>query len=646
MATANNDQDNYNMGHKHRGKAVIFDNFSFENKNYQKLVGHDEDVKNYKQTLEKIGFNEIYIFSDKDASEMVQIMKEFAEIDYREYDCFLAVFLSHGYKENSENYIMGHDKGILFKDLIYHFKHPPNENHLSGKPKIFFIDACRGDKDYPKSKKSNPTTADDEKDEKEKKFSIDTNSLIDFSDFFFGYATVDDYVAKHNSKGSSYSKVVCETINDHFERKHLLEIDTIVKHKLKETNKPTPESTATLTKLCYFRQISADNTVQNKINQTGLTDGATGLDHERTKSAVVQDRYFSDKPPDKTPHSTSAISAIRMPVSKIQNLDPNFIDRENFLKEIREAFGEKKITALSAAAGTGKTELAIKYGQEFLTKNQFNLVYYMQSSGNKLDWEFKDFADQLQVHLNPSVYENKNSTQFKQGLISRISTIINSSEYRILFIFDNCDNYDCAAIYINQLKLVKNTAILLTTRDPEFCKNLKNECRIVKLEPFNKNESFEYLKLVMNDQTESNNSDTLEKLLDLIEFEKIRPYYLKKFVSFVLLKVGHTSTLSKFINEFRNNREDLMNMLYNDSDNTIFKMMNENENSFILIKYAAFLDPDFIPVDIFTKVFSIEKCDLENYINVLLKLSLISVEERQVTSAIRIQITCKMKQRL
>jgi hypothetical protein len=413
----------------------------------------------------------------------------------------------------------------------------------------------------------------------------------------------------------------------------LLEIDTLVKHKLKENNKPTPESTATLTKLCYFRQISADNTVQNKINQTGLTDGATGLDHERTKSAVVQDRYFSDKPPDKTPHSTSAISAIRMPVSKIQNLDPNFIDRENFLKEIREAFGEKKITALSAAAGTGKTELAIKYGQEFLTKNQFNLVYYMQSSGNKLDWEFKDFADQLQVHLNPSVYENKNSTQFKQGL----STIINSSEYRILFIFDNCDNYDCAAIYINQLKLVKNTAILLTTRDPEFCKNLKNECRIVKLEPFNKNESFEYLKLVMNDQTESNNSDTLEKVLYLIKFEKIRPYYLKKFVSFVLLKVGHTSTLSKFINEFRNNREDLMNMLYNDSDNTIFKMMNENENSFILIKYAAFLDPDFIPVDIFTEVFSIEKCDLENYINVLLKLSLISVEERQVTSAIRIE---------
>jgi tetratricopeptide (TPR) repeat protein len=261
----------------------------------------------------------------------------------------------------------------------------------------------------------------------------------------------------------------------------------------------------------------------------------------------------------------------------------------------------------------------------------------MQSSGNKLDWEFEDFAHQL--NLEPSAYENTNSKQNKPGRISRISTIINSPSYKILFVFDNCDNYDNAAIYINQLKYAKNTAILLTTRDPEVCKNLKlnqNEFKIVKLKPFNRKESFQYLKLVMKDHTESKNPGILEKLLDLIEFEEIRPYYLRKFVSFVLLKVGYTSTLSSFINEFKNNREDLMNMIYNDSDNTIFKMMND-EDSFILIKYAAFLDPDFIPVDIFTKVFSIEKRDMENYIDMLLKLSMISVEERKFTSAVRIE---------
>ncbi len=96
MATANNDQDNYNMGHKHRGIAVIFDNFSFDNSgDYETLDGHLKDVRNYQLTFKKIGFkeNEIQILSNKTASQMVQIMKEYAEIDYNEYDCFMAVFL-------------------------------------------------------------------------------------------------------------------------------------------------------------------------------------------------------------------------------------------------------------------------------------------------------------------------------------------------------------------------------------------------------------------------------------------------------------------------------------------------------------------------------------------------------------------------
>ena len=144
----------YKMNHKNRGYAVIINNINFQNPKYIALNGHIRDVKNYKETFKLIGFkdDEIKIYEDQTAYEMKEIMKEFASRDYTDCDCFIGVFLSHGYLLNNKQYIMGIDQGAMFNEHLTDIFRETKS--LNEKPKIFFVDVCRGDEDEPYYSKS------------------------------------------------------------------------------------------------------------------------------------------------------------------------------------------------------------------------------------------------------------------------------------------------------------------------------------------------------------------------------------------------------------------------------------------------------------------------------------------------------------
>jgi hypothetical protein len=140
--------DYYKMDHKGRGYAVIINNYKFDNPDYFTLVGQKNDAKTYEETFRILGFkeNEIKRFENQTAYEMKEIMKKYSNEDYIDYDCFICVFLSHGYLSFNKEYIMGTDEGVKFEDLIYYFK---KSKSLFEKPKIFFMDVCRGNLNEP-----------------------------------------------------------------------------------------------------------------------------------------------------------------------------------------------------------------------------------------------------------------------------------------------------------------------------------------------------------------------------------------------------------------------------------------------------------------------------------------------------------------
>ncbi|TRY65363.1 hypothetical protein DNTS_013769 [Danionella cerebrum] len=111
----------YNMNHTKRGMALIFNHESF----YWKLA-LDFEVK---------------AFDDYTRDDILTVITDAAASSHVDADCFVCVFLSHG--ENG--HIFAKDAKIDIHEITDLFKGDKCQS-LVGKPKIFILQACRGDK--------------------------------------------------------------------------------------------------------------------------------------------------------------------------------------------------------------------------------------------------------------------------------------------------------------------------------------------------------------------------------------------------------------------------------------------------------------------------------------------------------------------
>lgn len=281
MSTTDN-LENYKMDHEKRGYVVIINNKEFDNSEvYKPLLYQDKDVCNYITTFENIGFKEIEVFENQTADQIKEIMKTYAEnVDFTDCDCFIAVFLSHGYRLNNEQYIMGKDHGVMFKvnikDLFTKTK------SLYKKPKIFFMDVCRGDKDEPPYSKSavyskvKPTNYEDEEMPDSTLFSVESgDQFFTNADFFVGWASVDTYRAKIDKDGSWFSKTLCATINNNFQHMDLIGLDMKTRRIIKDEYKiQTPDADTTLTYRCFFTSKKEQN---NFTQQSSTISGEENI---------------------------------------------------------------------------------------------------------------------------------------------------------------------------------------------------------------------------------------------------------------------------------------------------------------------------------------------------------------------------------
>ena len=130
------------MQHIPHGLCVIFSNENFDGKD--KREGNDLDIAALENTFRWLEFT-VDVQQDKKAGE---IRKELANlsknIDHKNYDAFICCILSHGDKD----VILGTDgKEVSIEEIRNTFK--GNRKGLDNKPKVFFIQACRGEnQDY------------------------------------------------------------------------------------------------------------------------------------------------------------------------------------------------------------------------------------------------------------------------------------------------------------------------------------------------------------------------------------------------------------------------------------------------------------------------------------------------------------------
>lgn len=128
----------YRMKSSPQGIAVIINNKTFTcrmpNRN-----GTDKDAVALERLFTYLGFY-TNRYNDLTAGEMKRRLKEVASIDYKQFDCLLVAILTHGVKGK----LYGTDGAeIPVEDLTTLFN-GDNCRSLVGKPKVFFLQACRG----------------------------------------------------------------------------------------------------------------------------------------------------------------------------------------------------------------------------------------------------------------------------------------------------------------------------------------------------------------------------------------------------------------------------------------------------------------------------------------------------------------------
>ena len=130
----------YPMTRRPRGIALIISNEHFvENPYLRDRQGNKQDVQHLQELWQFLNF-EVILQRDLESQEVYNVLREISAKDHSQYDCFVCCLLSHG--ENGG--IFGTDCELVeIQDITALFKGVACPS-LASKPKLFFIQACRG----------------------------------------------------------------------------------------------------------------------------------------------------------------------------------------------------------------------------------------------------------------------------------------------------------------------------------------------------------------------------------------------------------------------------------------------------------------------------------------------------------------------
>ncbi|XP_046547079.1 caspase-8-like [Haliotis rubra] len=203
---ADTDVDRYRMKSKPRGICLIIDNIN-------EVPNRAPHKHKLSETFRKLHFD-VQFHNQLNDAQFTRVIRRVASVDHETFDCVVVFITAHG---DDDVVFTVDDRSFCIDELASHFK-PENCPSLAGKPKLFFIEACRGE-DKQHALKLVDT--------------VDASGATRFpneADFFFGYSTVKSFVTYNGW----YRKLVADTFDQKAERDHLLDMMTEVNRKMSE----------------------------------------------------------------------------------------------------------------------------------------------------------------------------------------------------------------------------------------------------------------------------------------------------------------------------------------------------------------------------------------------------------------------------
>ncbi|KAL0113110.1 hypothetical protein PUN28_012371 [Cardiocondyla obscurior] len=218
----------YNMNHSKRGLAFIFNHEFFTVPHLKPRYGTNVDCENLSNSLKNLSFD-VKDFHNLTFKDVLNQLEKAAEMDHSEYDCLVVAVLSHG----ELGVLYAYDTAYKADSLWNHFTADKCQS-LAGKPKLFFIQACQGDKLDPGISLKERTETDGH--------NVPTFRIPAQADFLIAYSTVPGYYSWRNtSRGSWFMQALCTELRDNGTRYDILTLLTFVSQRVAldfESNTP------------------------------------------------------------------------------------------------------------------------------------------------------------------------------------------------------------------------------------------------------------------------------------------------------------------------------------------------------------------------------------------------------------------------
>ncbi|XP_056655805.1 caspase-2 isoform X3 [Monodelphis domestica] len=226
----------YRLQSRPRGLAMVLSNVHFNGeKDLEFRSGGDVDHSSL-VTLFKLLDYDVHVLRDQTAQKMQENLQRFAQLSaHQSTDSCMVALLSHGI----EGGIYGVDGKLLQLQEVFRLFDNANCPNLQNKPKMFFIQACRGDEtdrgvDLRDGKEHVASPGCEESDAGKEK--ILKMRLPTRSDMICGYACLKGTAAMRNTKrGSWYIEALTQVFSERARDMHvadmLVKVNALIKDR-------------------------------------------------------------------------------------------------------------------------------------------------------------------------------------------------------------------------------------------------------------------------------------------------------------------------------------------------------------------------------------------------------------------------------
>ncbi|XP_041378266.1 caspase-3-like [Gigantopelta aegis] len=215
----------YKMDSHPKGLCLIIQNENFPGGDTRK--GAHKDLERLEKIFKNLEFD-VRVSCDLTADKMKDVMAKEAREFKADFDCLVCIIMSHG----KDGQLLGTDNFyVKVNDLSSYFQ-PDRCKNLIDKPKIFFIQACRGENYQIGCTSYDSTITSDVKLDKDLPEEVDLAAVHAQSqlpagipnekDFMFGYATVPGYRAlRDENSGCWYIQALADVFEKYADSEDL-----------------------------------------------------------------------------------------------------------------------------------------------------------------------------------------------------------------------------------------------------------------------------------------------------------------------------------------------------------------------------------------------------------------------------------------